>query len=243
LRIERIGQATLYLGDCLEIMPSLPFVDAVITDPPYGTQNLAGGYGRRQLHDVGDGMGRVIENDEDLSAVQAAFPLILERVQSGWLAVFYASRKTPEFVQATSAGVWFGGVVWDKGMPGLGYHIRYQHEDIAVFRVGEPPRPERPLLSVVRAASTGGEAHPHEKPLNLGRAFIGMSQSRRWSLFESVTNVAVGYSVAVAAQVAIFPFFGIRVSLADNLMIGVLFTFVSLARSYALRRLFNWIGR
>ena len=33
--IERIGNATLYLGDCREILPTLPKVDAVITDPPY----------------------------------------------------------------------------------------------------------------------------------------------------------------------------------------------------------------
>ena len=32
-----IGNATLYLGDCREILPTLPKVDAVITDPPYGT--------------------------------------------------------------------------------------------------------------------------------------------------------------------------------------------------------------
>jgi DNA modification methylase len=31
-----IGDATLYLGDCREILPTLPRVDAVITDPPYG---------------------------------------------------------------------------------------------------------------------------------------------------------------------------------------------------------------
>src|SRR3990167_6407052 len=31
-----IGNSTLYLGDCLEILPTLPKVDAVITDPPYG---------------------------------------------------------------------------------------------------------------------------------------------------------------------------------------------------------------
>jgi hypothetical protein len=36
LRVETIGNATLYLGDCLEILPTLPRVDAVITDPPYG---------------------------------------------------------------------------------------------------------------------------------------------------------------------------------------------------------------
>jgi site-specific DNA-methyltransferase (adenine-specific) len=36
MRVEKIGDATLYLGDCLEILPTLPKVDAVITDPPYG---------------------------------------------------------------------------------------------------------------------------------------------------------------------------------------------------------------
>jgi site-specific DNA-methyltransferase (adenine-specific) len=36
MRKEVIGNATLYLGDCLEILPTLPKVDAVITDPPYG---------------------------------------------------------------------------------------------------------------------------------------------------------------------------------------------------------------
>lgn len=35
-RVEQIGDATLYLGDCLEILPSLGNVDAVVTDPPYG---------------------------------------------------------------------------------------------------------------------------------------------------------------------------------------------------------------
>lgn len=37
MRVETIGDATLYLGDCLEIMPTLGRVDAVVTDPPYGT--------------------------------------------------------------------------------------------------------------------------------------------------------------------------------------------------------------
>ena len=42
-----IGNATLYLGDCLEILPTLPKVDAVITDPPYGIsfEKGAGGHG------------------------------------------------------------------------------------------------------------------------------------------------------------------------------------------------------
>lgn len=40
-RKEQIGDATLYLGDCLEILPTLGKVDAVITDPPYGIGEAA----------------------------------------------------------------------------------------------------------------------------------------------------------------------------------------------------------
>ena len=42
MRKEVIGNAVLYLGDCLEILPSLPKVDAVITDPPYGARTHEG---------------------------------------------------------------------------------------------------------------------------------------------------------------------------------------------------------
>lgn len=66
-------------------------------------------------------------------------------------------------------------------------------------------------------------------------------QSRRASALEAVINVVVGYWIAVAAQVAIFPLFGLQVTLAENMAMGGLFTVVSLIRSYALRRLFNWL--
>ena len=36
MRVVTIGDATLYCGDCMDILPTLPKVDAVITDPPYG---------------------------------------------------------------------------------------------------------------------------------------------------------------------------------------------------------------
>lgn len=66
-----------------------------------------------------------------------------------------------------------------------------------------------------------------------------MSQSRVGSMVESLVNVLVGYGVAVGAQMAIFPLFGVSLPLQDNLLIGALFTVVSLVRSYCLRRLFN----
>lgn len=64
-------------------------------------------------------------------------------------------------------------------------------------------------------------------------------QSKKMSMVESCANVAIGYGVAVASQVAIFPMFGIRCQLRDNLLIGLWFTAISIIRSYALRRLFN----
>ncbi len=67
-----------------------------------------------------------------------------------------------------------------------------------------------------------------------------MTQSRRQSLAETVTSVAIGYMVALASQLAIFPLFDIHVTLSDNLMIGAWFTAISIARGYAVRRFFNW---
>ena len=64
-------------------------------------------------------------------------------------------------------------------------------------------------------------------------------QKRMHSLIESIVNVAIGYGVAVLSQIAIFPFFGIRVSISDNLLIGAWFTVISILRSYAVRRWFT----
>lgn len=66
-----------------------------------------------------------------------------------------------------------------------------------------------------------------------------MKQSKRMSFLESLINVAVGYGVAVTAQIAVFPLFGLYVPLTDNLMIGAIFTGISILRSYTLRRIFE----
>lgn len=41
MRVERIGDATLYLGDCFELLPEIGTVDAVITDPPFASMSSA----------------------------------------------------------------------------------------------------------------------------------------------------------------------------------------------------------
>ena len=67
-------------------------------------------------------------------------------------------------------------------------------------------------------------------------------QSRTMSAIEAATNVLVGYGVAVATQAAIFPLFGLTATLRQNMAMGIVFTVVSLVRSYLLRRVFNHFG-
>jgi hypothetical protein len=59
------------------------------------------------------------------------------------------------------------------------------------------------------------------------------------SLVESITNVCVGFVLAVLTQLAALPWFGVHLSVAGNFTLGGIFTAVSMARSYALRRLFE----
>ena len=51
--------------------------------------------------------------------------------------------------------------------------------------------------------------------------------------------MVIGYTVAVATQILIFPMFGLHTSLSQNLQLGAAFTVVSILRSFALRRLFE----
>lgn len=64
-------------------------------------------------------------------------------------------------------------------------------------------------------------------------------QSRRRSLTEAITNTAVGFALSWLTGMVAYPLLGIKVSNAQNAAVVVVFTVVSLARSYTLRRLFN----
>jgi site-specific DNA-methyltransferase (adenine-specific)/modification methylase len=94
MRTEVIGDATLYLGDCLEVLPTLGRVDAVVTDPPYGI-----GYDPTTYS--GASFSRGVRGDD-----QAFDPSVLLRIDARkvlWGANNY-SALLPR-------GGWF---VWDK---------------------------------------------------------------------------------------------------------------------------------
>jgi uncharacterized membrane protein (DUF485 family) len=65
------------------------------------------------------------------------------------------------------------------------------------------------------------------------------AQTRAMSLTEAAANIAVGFAINFAGQIALYPLFGIHVSLGINLGIGAAFTAISLARAYCLRRTFE----
>lgn len=114
MRKETIGNATLYLGDCLEILPTLEPVDAVVTDPPYGVKRDKGfeGFG---------GFGRPIARrrfeDDDWDSErppQEVFDQILKK--SGFAFIFGGNF----FADMLPPGTHW--VVWDKlnTMPSFG---------------------------------------------------------------------------------------------------------------------------
>jgi site-specific DNA-methyltransferase (adenine-specific) len=166
----------LFLGDARDVVPTLRGIDAVVVDPPYGIQDLIGGYGRTQLSkDRGGSNDRHIANDKNLDVVGEVFALARKVLaKNAWVAAFYSCRITPTFFKMMGgAGYredeYFGEVVWDKKAPGLGTQIRYCHENVAFFRVGKP-EPLADCMSLFSYVALKGEtrsgegSHPHEKP-------------------------------------------------------------------------------
>lgn len=68
-----------------------------------------------------------------------------------------------------------------------------------------------------------------------------MMQLKRHSFIEAWANIFVGYGINILANFLLFPLFGWHITLKQNITIGIFYTFISLARSYCLRRVFNYI--
>jgi hypothetical protein len=66
-----------------------------------------------------------------------------------------------------------------------------------------------------------------------------MKQSKLMSWVETCLNTAIGFVIALATQILVFPLFGYSPPLSTNFKIGLIFTVVSIARGYLLRRIFE----
>lgn len=64
-------------------------------------------------------------------------------------------------------------------------------------------------------------------------------QSRKASLAEAWTNIIVGFAINYTANLLIFPLFDMHISYSANFIMGLIYTGISLVRSYVLRRVYN----
>jgi DNA modification methylase len=162
----------IFNADCRDVLPQLEPVDLVLTDPPYGTEDLGGGYGRRQNHDPQGRYGRRIKGDKDLTVISESLPMVKSKLNlPGIIVSFCAARRMIE-VDRLFNGEGFsclGELIWDKGTPGLGYTVRYSHESALIYSLNEIPTPPSALNSLIRWQVSHIETqkkHPHEKPVS-----------------------------------------------------------------------------
>lgn len=66
-----------------------------------------------------------------------------------------------------------------------------------------------------------------------------MTQTKQKSFIEAVTNTAIGFVISLAATFVVLPLVGVQSSGAQNLLITLCFTVISIARGYLVRRWFN----
>jgi site-specific DNA-methyltransferase (adenine-specific)/modification methylase len=151
-RVETIGNATLMLGDCLDIMPTLGKVDAVVSDPPYG---IEGTWSGGNSHGWGKFRGEAEKWDQrpewlPEALVNMSVPLIV------WGGQYFASLP--------SSGSW---LIWDKVQRG----VSFGEAELAWTNLGKPIRAFN--YGSVKIVSENKQ-HPTQKPIALMKWCIDM---------------------------------------------------------------------
>ena len=170
MRVEQIGDATLYLGDCLEILPTLPKVDAVITDPPYGIShpcNFAA-RGRANLASCND--YPAVHGDNE--PFDPSHWLALNVPTLMWGGNHFASRLP-------DASGW---CVWDKERP---EDLDQATCELAWTNFVKGVRRFRYLWNgMMRAGERGENYHPTQKPVALQEWVLGLRWTPRGTILD-----------------------------------------------------------
>ena len=146
-----IGNATLYLGDCRQILPTLPKVDAVITDPPYGIGVCGNEGGVTSLKSGAKYYGKQEWDSEPIGAVEIALILQAAKTHVIWGGNYFAAHLPNSQ----------GWLVWDK-LNGDGFsladvELAWTSRDKAarIFRMSRT------------AVFSEDKQHPTQKPIGL----------------------------------------------------------------------------
>ena len=147
MRVETIGDATLYLGDCMEVLPTLGKVDAVITDPPYGI-------------DVGSmslGAGKKVSGFSPFSWDKSApsNDLLRQCIEKSLISIIWGGN----YFKLPPSGAW---LAWDKVQKFSGAEM-----ELAWTNLNSPVRVFR--MSRIEAYGAIEKDHPTQKPIALMR--------------------------------------------------------------------------
>jgi len=157
--VENIGDATLYLGDCMEIVFGLSGIDAVITDPPYG-MNFQSNH-RRQKH-------KKIVNDQSADLALSVIKWAIEEASHST----YAFGRWNNFVDYPMPK---SLITWVKNNWSMG-DLKHEHArqtEVLFFYPGK--KHSFPCLrptDVIDCPKTANELHPTEKPVGLMKKII-----------------------------------------------------------------------
>lgn len=145
------GRIKLYRADCLDVLPTLTGVDAVVTDPPYGISHKRGSCADRGKGITLGASGIIGDNEPFDPSPWLAFPNVIL-----WGANWFSNKLPP--------GRW---LIWDKQE--YGGSGDFSEAEIAWHNKGSAVRFFRHMWLGVQRSSQVGEArlHPTEKPVML----------------------------------------------------------------------------
>lgn len=187
MRIETIGAATLYLGDCLEILPKLPGVGAIVTDPPYGIGRDG------QTESSGAHGGRKAYEHKGWDSARPPDELIRLLSSHCKAAVIWGGNYFADVLPPT--GKW---LVWDKGQ-------RINQSDGELAWTSLPGALRIMTMNRVELMLDGAE-HPTQKPVRLMEWTI-----KQLGDHELIIDPFMGSgSTGVAAMNLGIPFIGIE---------------------------------
>jgi site-specific DNA-methyltransferase (adenine-specific) len=179
-----IGNATLYLGDCRDILPTLGKVDTVVTDPPYlvskggfaSNLQLDGGFGG-WMKDYGNG-GDIVLCDLNFSDWM---PVVFSALSEQAHAYFMTNGRNLSAMQAAGEDAGFRlhtVLVWDKraALPNK-YYQNVTEFGLFMFK-GKAKTINNPgSKNLVSIFQRDESEHPTEKPVELMRYWIGNSSA------------------------------------------------------------------
>jgi site-specific DNA-methyltransferase (adenine-specific)/modification methylase len=200
-RVEQIGRATLYLGDCRDILPTLGKVDAVVTDPPYGIGESSKKAATRGRASELCPRAIVKTYHDDAWDHEPCPPEVIQwaRENSRWQVIFggnyfdlpptscwliWDKENSGDFADAEIAWtniprairlirhMWNGMLRKDREER---FHLTQKPLAVMKWAIGHVPSPAETILDLFMGSGTTGVA-----AVQMGRSFIGIERETKY---------------------------------------------------------------